>query len=312
MKLLLLISPEARGAYFADVLTVAQAELAMCTALESEHIQLGGMDFLEIEWPEEANTHALARLSFVQGIFQNEDGALRVADCDPDWALPLEMIFGAKFKGKTNERLTQLLMNIGLAVSGKVPEMCTLLDPMAGRGTTLLWAMAYGMRSYGLDLDPAATPDLQRNATKWAKLLRLKHKVETGFAAKKNKKGQGAFFEMKATSTSLRLTQGDAVNVGNIYRNAKFDLIVSDLPYGVQHMSGPSRSPLEKLTKMASDYHRILAKDGVVVLAFNRNNPKRKALEDAFLGEGWTVQNSQFVHRMSESIMRDVLIATRN
>jgi len=135
----LLISPEARSAYFADYLSVAETELAACCPDAAPvHRTAGGMDFLDVEG---GDPQAFARLSFVQGVFERQGEALIALECAPDWALHRDFIFGSKFKGKTNERLTQMLINLGLAAIGKPACETTLLDPMCGRATTLLWAM---------------------------------------------------------------------------------------------------------------------------------------------------------------------------
>lgn len=310
MTLTVLISPEARSAYFADYLSVAEAELRLCCPDASfAHRSIGGMDFFDIEGGDRL---ALARLSFVQGLFERQGDMLRPLESAPDWALHRDFIFGSKFKGKTNERLTQMLLNLGLAVIGKAPSETTLLDPMCGRATTLLWAMTYGMRGFGIDEDKTAIPDVERNVKKWTKLTRTKHKIETGFLTKKNKRGDGAFFDFKAGGTSMRMVQGDGSDIAARFRKQRFDLIVSDLPYGVQHTSNTSRNPLETIEKCALAWPDHLAPGGAVVLAFNRNNPKRKTLETAFSQAGWQVSEFEAPHRMSESIVRDVLIAQRD
>ncbi|MEM9580490.1 MAG: hypothetical protein AAF891_07355 [Pseudomonadota bacterium] len=307
MTLSLLISPEARGAYFADYLSVADAELRACfPGVDVTHRAIGDLDFLDLA---EGDPNALCRLSFVQGVFTRNGASLTPLAVSPDWALHRDFIFGSKFKGKTNERLTQMLLNVGLAVIGKPAGDVTLLDPMCGRATTLLWAMAYGMRAFGIDEDKNALPDVMRNVRKWAKLTRAKHQIEQGFVAKKNKKGDGAFLDFRAGGTSMRLVQGDAVRAPEIFRKRHFDLIVSDLPYGVQHTSGTSRNPLKTLKGCAMFWKTCLAEGGAVVLAFNRNNPKRKALEAVFADAGWQIADFQAPHRMSESIVRDILIA---
>ena len=309
MTLRLLISPEARSAYFADYLSVAETELRLCCPGAAPVLhQVGGLDFFEIE---QGDPEALARLSFVQGMFEVAGGGLHPLGAAPQWALHRDFIFGSKFKGKTNERLTQLLLNFGLAVTGKAPADVRLLDPMCGRATTLLWAMAYGMRAYGIDEDTGAIADVQRNVKKWAKLTRTKHKLETGFLTKKNKRGDGAFLDFKAGGSTLRMAQGDGSAIAATYGKQRFDLIVSDLPYGVQHTSNTARNPLDILRKCAVEWGAHLSEGGAAVLAFNANNPKRKVLEDVFSDADWTIGDISAPHRMSESILRDVLVLQR-
>lgn len=306
-NLSLLISPEARAAYFGETLEVAQKELELCfDSLKADVRHVGGMDFLDIP---EGDPQILSRMSFVQGIFQRENNMLRPIDVCPDWGLHGDFVFGSKFKGKTNERLTQMLINLGLALIEKPASHAVLLDPMCGRATTLLWAMRYGMKAWGVDEDVNAIGDVTRNIRKWAKLTRTKHQFEGGFLGKKNKKGVGAYLDFRAGGASMRMAQGDARMLGQIYRKQRFDLIVSDLPYGVQHTSGVDRNPLNVLKECAVEWRGSLAEGGCLILAYNRNNPKRKALQGVFEDAGWDVSDITMAHRMSESIVRDVLVA---
>ena len=74
MPLQLLVSPLARGAYFADTLAVARAELASRwpdAAVRTD--RRATIDLLEIDLPPEAAPD-LARRSFVQAIFTPAPG----------------------------------------------------------------------------------------------------------------------------------------------------------------------------------------------------------------------------------------------
>ena len=105
--------------------------------------------------------------------------------------------------------------------------------------------------------------------------------------------------------------QGDGSDIAASFRKQRFDLIVSDLPYGVQHTSNTARNPMETLEKCAVSWAEYLAPNGAVILAFNSNNPKRAALERLFTDANWHIAPVHAPHRMSESILRDVLIARR-
>ena len=60
-----------------------------------------------------------------------------------------------KYKGKTNETFTQLLVNLAW-LAGGMPEKVHILDPMCGRGTTLFIALNRGWDATGSDVDRAA------------------------------------------------------------------------------------------------------------------------------------------------------------
>ena len=150
MNIKLLLSPLCKGAYFADNLKVAQAELlALFPDKKVESQQQANLHFLSLEaTPDEVKQ--LSRLSFVQGIFEEMDDNLRIIETYPGFLFSEDLVYGCKYRGKTNELVTQLAINLGLSFaeigSNVVPQ---LLDPMAGHGTTLLWALRYRMDSIG-------------------------------------------------------------------------------------------------------------------------------------------------------------------
>ncbi len=305
------ISPEAKSAYFADYLSVARAELALIAGIEEPRLQqYGELDFFIIDIDEQRCVELL-KLSFVQGIYHVAGNHLVPLNMALPFALHPDFVFGSKFKGKTNERLTQLLLNIGLSQVSD-PLSVKLLDPMCGRATTLLWAMRYGIPARGIEIDIQAIPDIQRNVKKWTKIHRQKHLMRDGYIGKANKKGLGRYLDFTADECNFRVVQGDGSTPAESYKKEKFDLIVSDLPYGVQHFaSGTDRNPMAVIERCVKPWADILKKHGVVVIAYNKNNPKRDEVVACFEKNGFDVLAHDFSHRMSESIVRDVIIAKK-
>jgi SAM-dependent methyltransferase len=310
MKLALLISPEAKSAYFKDYLDVATQELsAVLPGMAAQHRQVGALEFLELEC-EEAVLPTLARLSFVQGMFSIDGPQLTPLVVTTGFTGHEDFVFGSKYKGKTNERLTQLLINLGLAAIGAGSgENVKLLDPMCGRGTTLLWAMRYGIKARGIEQDVKALADVHQSLKKWSKLHRQKHQLREGSIGKADKKGIGKFLEYTTEEGAMKMVIGDARNAYDLYKGEKFDLLVSDLPYGVQHFaSDGARNPLAVLEASAMQWEQCLKPGGAIVLAFNTYIPKRRDLVAAFTRAGLTAQPFTAPHRMSESIVRDVVV----
>ncbi len=304
------LSPEARSAYFADYREVARRELEWCLGERPLELrQVGPLEFFILEAGEGELGHML-RLSFVQGAYAVEGERLLPLDVAPEFRLHEDFVFGSKFRGKTNERLTQMLINVGLAAIGRQGgEGVKLLDPMCGRATTLLWAMRYGMTARGIEPDGKALADIHRHLKKWTKLHRQKHKLGEGHIHGGKKKGAGMFLDFSADESSMRVVIGDARETGTIYKKERFDLLVSDLPYGVQHFSSEgTRNPLAVIADSVTAWRDRLKVNGVAVLAFNRNNPKREALLAEFENAGFEVLAFQVPHRMSESIVRDVIV----
>jgi len=311
-KLALLISPRAKSAYFNDLIEVAKAELAWAIGSEQAiaYKKIGAMEFLVIE-SSESQLPLLSTLSFIYGIFEYQDDQFTPLPIEADFKLHEDFVFGAKFKGKTNELLTQLLINVGLqCIEYKKLSDVKLLDPMCGRATTLLWGMRYGMKTKGIEQDAKALPDIRQNVKKWCKIHRQKHQFKDGFVGGKATKGNtGKFIEFTVDDTSMRVITGDSAKACSLLNNAKFHLIISDLPYGVQHFTtDQTRNPLAVLRACAKDWCDSLKPGGVIVLAFNRNIPKRKELIAVFTEQGLEAMDFTAPHRMSESIVRDILV----
>ena len=135
--------------------------------------------------------------------------------------------------------------------------------------------------------------------------------MSEGFIGAPNKQGSGKFLEFSAEESTMRVIVGEACNADQILKEEKFDLLVSDLPYGVQHFTTEkTRNPLAVIEQCVGSWKKCLKKTGAIVLAFNGNNPKREALIEVFGQGGFEPQPFSAEHRMSESIVRDVVIFT--
>lgn len=301
MSVSLLITPLAQGAYFAQTPEVAEAELRSLhpdasVTLEQTHT----LTWLHTDLEP---SRALARRSFVQAQFV--DGSH--VDLDPEWALPAGVVSGAKYKGKTNELVTQMALNLALDHLGDLPP--TLLDPMAGRGTTLLWAARHGIEAWGVEQDPRARDDLERHVKRQAKLERFKHKHSAGSVGPRRKDDGGRFVDFRLGERGIRLVTGDSAE--QVPQLGKYTLAVTDLPYGVQFTGKGRRNPLDELARCAPSWFAALQPGGVMVLVFNRLQPRRGTLTRTFEAVGFEALPFSAPHRMSESIERDFLVLRR-
>ncbi|WP_299353035.1 hypothetical protein [uncultured Shimia sp.] len=306
----LLISPAARGAYFADTHAVARQEASGVAGVDLGEIEtIGGMDFLFASCGE-ARLADLMRLSFAQGIFRVDGPNWQPIEASAGFLLHPDFVSGEKYRGKTNEMLTQLLVNIALQEADTGNDALRVIDPMCGRGTSLFWAMRYGLSATGIEQDPSALNEVRRGLKKWTKLHRQKHKLSDGWVQKSNKKGIGKYLDFQAEGQSVRIVTGDTVQARDLLGKRPFDLLVTDIPYGVQHMGGAdgARSPLAVIQKAAAGWAACLAPGGVMAIAYNCNIPKRDEMFAAFDGLGLEVLERNVAHRMSESIVRDVLV----
>lgn len=307
MRVRVLVSPLARGAFFVQTLEVAAAELALVLPrVEAAHRAVAELDFLEVEAPTEALPR-LARLSWAQGLFEVRDEVLRALDQGPGFVLPRELVWGAKYRGKTHEVLTQLVLNAALALQRTDPELpVKLLDPMAGRGTTLLWAARYGLDARGLELDERALDDLHRHVKRQTKLHRIKHKTGRGRMGRAPK---GRFVEYRFEHSTLRLVHGDTRHAPDLLQGERFTALVADLPYGIEHRSASgTRDPLPIIAAAAPGWARCLRPGGALALSFNSFLPRREALAQVLSEAGLEDSGFSAPHRVSESIQREVVV----
>src|SRR5258708_32949388 len=70
--------------------------------------------------------------------------------------IPLEMTEARRYRGKTNEIFSQVLLNVAIFAGAYAQEFTSrlrILDPLAGGGTTLFLAVAAGHDAFGIELE---------------------------------------------------------------------------------------------------------------------------------------------------------------
>ena len=271
--------------------------------------RVGPFDFIAVKASPD-RWRALLRASFVQGIFVVDGQGLRPVDEAPEFTLAAGFVYGNKYQGKTNELVTQLALNAGLRFCER--PVRTVFDPMAGQGTTLLWAARYGLSARGIEIEPTALEGLHRHVKKQTKLHRVKHAHTSGFVGARNRQGWGKFVRYAFDSSYIQLVTGDSADSAQLLGEQRFDLLITDLPYGIHFRGKTARSGIiETVTACAPAWVARVRQGGAVVLVFNRYQTKRTALTDVFVEQGWQTAPFECPHRMSESIVRDVLVFTR-
>ena len=147
-----------------------------------------------------------------------------------------------KYKGKTAETFTHLLLNVArlsgaYALSDKPLDV---LDPVCGRGTTLLEAINSGDNALGMDVDGKAIDELKTFLKRYLTYHKLKHSVTTGSLT-----AQGKSYPMWQFSTAndadayragdtrtLGAVVCDTLLADKVMPRRKFHIIAGDLPYG--------------------------------------------------------------------------------
>ena len=300
--------------------------------LEPEGIRL--VTFRAAQPLQEADLALLSRLSFVYALFELEnraDGRSALLPIRRRLSGFLGEDVGTilKYSGKTNELFTRMMLNVGI-LSGDFAEeadIC-LLDPVAGKGTTLYEAAILGWDAYGVEIAEKSVLEARTYFKKYLETGKYKHTME-----KERISGEGRSFRSEMTRFEyavskeaqrqgrmrrLVLVEGDSRHANRYFKRNQFHLIVGDLPYGVQHGSQgepadaggagsrsggrrggsgagqggsgtPTRNPKELVRACLPAWLDILRPGGTIVLAWNRFVLERAELADVFRVKGLTV-----------------------
>jgi tRNA G10 N-methylase Trm11 len=192
----------------------------------------------------------------------------------------------------------------------------------------------YGYDAYGMDIDKRDIEAYSAFIQRWLKDKRLKHQADFGpvrrdhrvvakrltaqFAATKD--------EYKAGDVQhLDVLELETTRIGEFFRKESVDLVVTDLPYGIQHGSHTggrpvrdasiTRNPLDLLWAAAPAWAKALRPGGALGISWNVNVARAgdaaKALTDAGLEVLDADEYRGFRHRVDQAITRDILIARK-
>jgi SAM-dependent methyltransferase len=261
---------------------------------------------------------------------EGDDGRLVPVDAAPLAVHPDDLLTTLKYAGKTNEQFTALMVNLALAASGRgfaaalAGEPVRLLDPLCGRGTTLNQALVYGLDAVGIDARDKEIEAYLGFIRQWLRDNRVKHRSES----RTRRRGPGRDRPARhvtvtissAREQRLEVIADDTVNAGDHLRASSVDLIVGDLPYGVQHEArsgewGASRNPAALLDEALPVWRRALRGGGALCLAFNTNVLARTEADASVAAHGFkvveAVTDGRFAHRVDRSIRRDLTLAVK-
>ncbi|MFT3887896.1 MAG: site-specific DNA-methyltransferase [Arachnia sp.] len=331
-RYLMLRTPSANRVYAGEAgpLTAAELELTARFAREVEEADVAGVGYLSFEADELAEGHleAIARQSACFALFADEGGLLRPVALPRPFLLDDDLVTIPKYQGKTNEQFTQLLLNVTLSAVTREPTgPRQVLDPLAGRGTTLSTALMLGHDAYGVEGDEKAFEQMAAYYKTYLRRKRIKHKADVT-AVRRNAKTIGQRFDATLTWNDIRLQvtsfTGDTRDSAQLFGKKKFDAIVTDAPYGVAHGShtdvrGVSgrrdRSAAGLLREAVPIWADQLMHGGALGLSWNTLGLAREDLAGYLTDAGLSVQEGgaweRFAHRVDSSIRRDLIVAVR-
>ncbi len=280
----------------------------------------------------------LARMSFVFAVFLKSEAN------NPDLLKPILMPAVdyldtkisslLKYQGKTNELFTKMMINVALLSSDfSYEDNISLLDPVAGRGTTLFESAVYGFNSFGIEIEPKSVQESILFFKKYIQTERYKNQFDKRMVAGKNKLEANYIQEFEyATSKEdykseelrkkLGVVCGNSAEADKYFKKNSMNLIVGDLPYGIAHGNtaqkkegGITRNPSELLKLCVPQWSKLLKKGGVVVVAWNAFVVSKHQLKSAFEESGLQVladaPYDQFEHMVDKSIKRDIIVAKK-
>lgn len=281
---------------------------------------------------DEIQLCAIGELSFVYGIFLLQQSELLQPLAYEKKGFVDEKISSLlKYSGKTNELFTRLLCNLAVDASAfsKEKEALRLLDPIAGKGTTLFEGLVLGYHVAGVEIAKNVVGESQRFFKTYLEKEKYKHTMGKESLLTKDKKRAAVktTFSFAADKEAwkagkkrtLSLVAGNAL-YADVYYKKKFHMIVGDLPYGVQHsnvseqgQNAWTRNPKELVRTCLPAWKKLLHHGGAIVLSWNTFVLPRKELCEVLEEEGLLVLEeapyNTLAHRVDQAILRDVIVA---
>lgn len=287
---------------------------------------MGGVRYLTFSCDAPANADMLLRLarcSFFYALFEKQETALIPIEVPVARIYPESLNTMLKYSGKTNELFTRMM--VGLALCHQTSQRQgrpALLDPMCGKGTTLLEGLLQDADVTGIELAASPVREVQTFLIKYLETGKYKHKAQKEKVSNTGGKkiADGACITLAPTKEQyaqnpqrFRILCADTRITSTLIKKKSMDAIVCDLPYGVQHGSKQEntlrREPDDLLKAALPSWKQVMKKGGCVVLAFNTFTLKKEALESLGASLGYEVIPSpNFQHRVDQSILRDLVI----
>lgn len=258
-----------------------------------------------------------------------ENGALLPLERNVQSVLPDDLPHVLKYKGKTNADFTLMMLHCAKAASdfAKEEKPLRVLDPMCGKATTLFCAMCEGNEAVGIETDMKSLQEAASYYERNLKFHKIKHKkAESSKTLSQGGSARCISFEAAKDAQDfkdgkripLELLNGDAARAGEMVKPGSVHLIVSDLPYGVQHApkeNGGMSSLARLLKRVAPGCVRALKKGGAVAFSFNLNTLRRKEVEQVLTEAGLEVLTeapyADFSHWVEQAVDRDVVVARK-
>lgn len=239
---------------------MALAELKLtCQKFDNDCLNVGiteisGVRYFQVDMEsklEKKELELISRLSFVFALFElsengNETALLPIAKSNFEH-VDEKISSLLKYPGKTNELFTRMMVNVAaLSSEFGATNSLNLLDPVAGKGTTLFEGLVYGHDVYGIEIEQKQIHEANIFFKKYLENERYKHEYVKRPIAGTHKsdmtfieeyefaRSKGEFKDPNLRKT-FALVQGKTEDSNTYFKKNSFHLIVGDLPYGISH-----------------------------------------------------------------------------
>ena len=342
MVFLFQLTPHANIRYREAQVKLGQAELAcllkgLGISAELAPCTIGGVSFLRFKADAltEKQLSALSMHSAVLMIAEQQGGGsdapilLRPIEKISHDYLTADLAEVLKYKGKTSAVFTHMMINCALTASDFFgsEEPLTVLDPMCGRGTTCFVALQHGMNAVGVDIDNRDLKECADYFERYLQYHRMKHKLDQSSRTVRRHAVPAAVYTIADTkehfkegdTRTLSLFLGDTGLTGELCRKIPAHLLVSDLPYGVQHAPQDGKrteSFLQVMKRALPQWKDAVRKGGAVALSFNTLTLKKADLVQLLTDAGFTpltdAPYDDFLHFVEQAVTRDFVVARRD
>lgn len=327
---LVLLAPSSNRVYAGAALEISAAEAEVVVSAASptgfrgaEPISIAGVAYLAVTLADDVDPQVLGGLAATYAVFSRQGDLLRPVKVGSGLRLDDDLLTIPKYPGKTNEQLTRVLLNATLATTDlpRDHRLC-VLDPLAGRGTTLSWALTLGYDAVGVEVEQREVEAYAAFLTTWLRRKRLKHRIGLTTLRRSGQR-MGEVLEAvigRDDPQSLVVHAADTMLTAELLQRRRVDVVVTDAPYGVTHGSRAGRgererSPAELLAAGIPVWVSVLRAGGALGMAWNTHGLSRADLAEMCAGAGLEVCDqgpyARFAHRVDAGIHRDLLVARK-
>ena len=331
----LLVRESSNRVFGAAAPALAAAELAAISPHLSievttiDNVEMEGLPLIRFsgEGLADLDMFLLSNLALARGAFEMiDDELLRPLPQTPLACFDSDLVTIQRYQGKTNEQFTHLLVNVALSASrsaharAAAGERVRVLDPVAGRGSTLNRALVYGFDVAGIEIDSSHVENYKGFLSTYLKDRRFKHKITSERIRKGELAGSVAFEVRFGRDSTVKIPQVHMVRASTeraaaAFGKGAFDLVVGDLPYGIHHRAKGTRDKsvehIEDLVRNSIGAWTAVMRPGASLgLSWNLKRLSRETLTEIVTDAGWSVVDHErsFEHIVDRQITRDVLV----